>query len=60
MLNKTIRRLRRSLKQIHAAIAAAKLRRLRNELMCHHGVVATPDASHRPQMPMILGEKWDF
>ena len=37
-----IRRLRRSLKKIHAAIAAAKLRRLRNELICRGGYVATP------------------
>jgi hypothetical protein len=59
-----IRRLRRGLKRIHAAIAAAKLHRLRNELMCRGGFVATPsivpDARRMPQAPLILGEKWDF
>lgn len=60
MLDRTIRRLRRSLKRIHAAIAAARLRRLRNELLCHGGFVGAPDIGRRPQMPMILGDKWDF
>jgi hypothetical protein len=56
-----IRRLRRSFKKIHAAIAAAKLRRLRNELICRGGYVATPsivpDAVRAPRAPLILGAK---
>jgi hypothetical protein len=64
MLARTIRRLRKALSKIHAAIAAAKLRRLRNELMCRGGFVTTPpaaaDAVRLPRTPLILGDKWDF
>jgi len=48
------------------AIVAAKLHRLRAELLCHAGVsiedYAKPvaDAARWPQPPLILGDKWDF
>ena len=69
-VGRAVRRLRKALKTIHRAIAAAKIRRLRNELRLHaatrakwarpHGPDAeTPD--HRfPRQPLHLGEKWDF
>lgn len=48
------------------AIVAAKLCRLRGELICHSGARvendARPvaDAARWPQAPLILGDKWDF
>jgi hypothetical protein len=48
------------------AIVAAKLWRLRGELICHAGVSieACPrpvaDAARWQQAPLILGDKWDF
>lgn len=48
------------------AIVAAKLCRLRCELICHAGGsiedYARPvaDAARWPQRPLILGDKWDF
>ena len=48
------------------AIVAAKLCRLRGELICHAGVsvgaCARPaaDAARWPQAPLILDDKWDF
>jgi len=47
---------------MHRAIVKAKLRRLRNELICRGGYVSEKysDASKFPQAPMILGDKWDF
>ncbi len=56
-------RLRKSGKRIHAMIAAAKLRRLRNELVWRGGLAPRPsivsDATHRPRIPLLLDEKWD-
>jgi hypothetical protein len=48
MLTGLIKRARRGLRRLQAAIAAGRLRRLRNELVCHGGFVATRDASHHP------------
>jgi hypothetical protein len=48
MLTGLIKRVRRGLRRFKAAIAADRLRRLRNELVCHGGFVATRDASHHP------------
>jgi hypothetical protein len=49
---------------IHRAIIAAKLRRLRRELMYHGGNVcgqpSDQEAARFPQPPLILGDKWDF
>lgn len=50
--------LRDALRMIHHAIVAAKLRRLRSELMFHPHAEA--DAAKFPQHPLILGDKWDF
>jgi hypothetical protein len=69
-IGRAVRRLRIALKTIHRAIAAAKIRRLRNELRLHAATRANwarphePDAEtpdHRfPRQPLHLGEKWDF
>ena len=60
------------LKRIHRAIAAARIRRLRNELMLHsrasgdwarqHGYegIAERNGAKFPQHPVILDEKWDY
>ena len=67
-----IRRVRAVLKTIHLTIAAAKIHRLRNELMLHSDSYdrwVHPDAADGgaelsgpkfPQRPMVLGDKWDF
>ena len=58
--------LRRAVWLARRAIVAAKLCRLRGELLCHAGVsvddYAKPvaDAARWPQAPLILGDKWDF
>ena len=69
-IGRAARRLRIALKTIHRAIAAAKIRRLRNELRLHAATRANwarphqPDAETRdnrfPRQPLHLGEKWDF
>ena len=58
--------LRRAVRLLHRAIVAAKLRRLRGELICRAGLSvdasATPvaDAGRWPRAPLVLGDKWDF
>jgi hypothetical protein len=49
-------------KTLHRAIVAAKLHRLRNELMLHRSAQARTelDAAKFPQRPLTLGDKWDF
>lgn len=49
-------------KTMHRAIVAAKLRRLRNELMLRRSAAERVefDAARFPQRPLILGDKWDF
>jgi hypothetical protein len=71
-ITRVMRRLRSALKIIHRQIAAAKIHRLRNELMLHadthadwakpHGYTdgAGTDAANYPQRPAVLGDKWDF
>ncbi len=56
------RTLRKTFRAIHGAIAAAKLRRLRNELLLRRGAIARIESgmSRRPQVPLLLCEKWDF
>lgn len=51
-----------ALKAMHRAVVAAKLRRLRNELMLHRSTAEYEefDATKFPQRPLILGDKWDF
>ena len=53
---RALRRMRTGLKRIHRAIAAAKIRRLRNELRLH----AATRADRFPRQPVHLGDKWDF
>jgi hypothetical protein len=48
MLIRLFKRVRRGLRRFHAVIAAARLRRLRNELICHGGFVIARDASPPP------------
>jgi hypothetical protein len=48
MLPRAVRRVRAVFRRIHAAIAAARLHRLREE------------AERQPRMPLLLGDKWDF
>jgi len=67
-----IKRIRSALKIIHRQIAAAKINRLRNELMLHadthadwarprgHGDGTGTEAANYPQRPLMLGDKWDF
>jgi hypothetical protein len=68
---RTLKRVRGALRTLHRAIAAAKIRRIRNELMLHGGAYrwaqkAAPgeqtekDAAKYPRRPLVLGEKWDF
>ena len=56
------RKISAALRMMHRAIVAAKLRRLRNELMLHRSALdsAEFDAAQFPQRPALLGEKWDF
>jgi len=56
------RKISRAFKTLHRAIVAAKLHRLRNELMLHRSARARIkfDADKFPQRPMALGDKWDF
>jgi hypothetical protein len=58
------------LKTLHRAIAAAKIRRLRNELRLHAATRASWVRQHQsdveahgnrfPRQPLHLGDKWDF
>jgi hypothetical protein len=56
MLPRAIRRVRAVYRKIHAAIAAARLHHLRDELTnrCGH-VGAGPE--QQPRMPLVLGDK---
>jgi hypothetical protein len=69
-VGRAIGRLRRTLRRIHRAIAAAKIRRLRNELRLHattrgkwaHSNRSDPKAhgDRFPRQPLHFDEKWDF
>jgi hypothetical protein len=69
-VGRAVRRLRTALKTIHRAIAAAKIRRLRNELRLHAATRANWARPHQPdpeahdgrfpRQPLHLGKKWDF
>jgi hypothetical protein len=56
------RKMSTAFKTLHRAIVAAKLHRLRNELMLHRSTRARLefDAAKFPQRPMTLGDKLDF
>ena len=70
---RVLRRLGATLRMVHRAIAAAKIKRLRNELRWHatsrHDWAPTgdrrladagQDARHYPRQPVVLGDKWDY
>lgn len=59
---RAIRRISAAFKALHRAIVAAKLHRLRNELMLRYSPQARTefDPARFPQRPMIMGDKWDF
>ena len=68
---RAIKRVGNALKMIYRAIAAAKIHRLRNELMLHadtyenwerppHDGSVEMDGARFPRRPLILGDKWDF
>jgi hypothetical protein len=69
-VGRAVRRLRTALKTVHRAIAAARIRRLRNELRWYAAARAKcvrspqPDGQAHgdriPRQPLHLGEKWDF
>jgi hypothetical protein len=68
--SRVVRRLRTALRTIHRTIAAARIRRLRDELRLHAATRekwARPDQTDPdahgdlfPRQPLHLGEKWDF
>jgi hypothetical protein len=70
---RALRRTRAIFAILHQAIVAAKLRRLRREMLLYTGsrgeLISSPELqSHSadrdvlkyPQRPLILGEKWDY
>ena len=70
-LRRVIRRIGLTFKTIHRNIAAAKIHRLRNELLLrghedwalsrdHRVNTAGADAERYPRQPVILGDKWDY
>jgi hypothetical protein len=70
-LARVFRRIGVAVKAIHRAIVAAKIHRLRNELLLHRGHegwagmnvdvgVRGEDATKYPRPPVVLGEKWDY
>jgi hypothetical protein len=70
-ITRALKRVRSALRTLHRAIAAAKIRRIRNELRFHpaahrwaqtpvHDGVMEKDAANYPRRPLVLGDKWDF
>ncbi|WP_375763407.1 hypothetical protein [Bradyrhizobium sp. Pha-3] len=66
-----VRRIGLVFRTVHRAIAAAKIHRLRNELLLHRGHedwarthlnvgMLGGDAERYPRAPVVLGEKWDY
>ena len=63
LLARTFVRFVAALSMIHRTTVAARMRRLRNEVMLHtgfHDDLSPEDAAKLPQRPLILGDKWDF
>jgi hypothetical protein len=62
MVLRAFRRVRAVLGRIHLAIVAAKLRRLRTDLMFQrdYGRPVEQDVAKYPQWPLIVPDKWDF
>ena len=70
-LRRATKRIGAAFRMIHRAIAAAKIHRLRNELLLHRGHDGWTrmnldvgslgaDAEKYPRAPVVLGEKWDY
>jgi hypothetical protein len=68
-VRRAIRRIGLAFKAVHCAIAAAKIHRLRNELLLHRDhedwaqanvLSAADDAARYPRQPVVLGDKWDY
>ena len=70
-ITRALKRVRSALRTLHRAIAAAKIRRIRNELRFHaaaHRWAQTPahdgatekGVAKYPQRPLVLGDKWEF
>jgi hypothetical protein len=59
---RAFKRVRGALGRIHLAIVAAKLRRLRTELIFQRDYGCPPEqnVAKHPQWPMIVPDKWDF
>jgi hypothetical protein len=68
---RTLKRVRGALRTLHRAIAAAKIRRIRTELMLNGGAYrwtqrpardgqTEKDAADYPRRPLVLGDEWDF
>ena len=59
---RALRRVRAFFGRIHLAIVAAKLRRLRSEMMFQRDYERPPeqDIAKYPQWPLIVPDKWDF
>ena len=62
MAMRAFRHVRAALGRIHLAIVAAKLRRLRTDLMLQRDYGRPPeqDAAKYPQWPLIVPDKWAF
>ena len=62
MAMRAFRRVRAALGRVHLAMVAAKLRRLRTELMLQrdYGRPLEQDVAKYPQWPLIVPDKWDF
>ncbi len=70
-LRRAVKRVAATFRMIHRGIAAAKIHRLRNELLLHRGHedfartnvhrgLLGEDATRYPRQPVVLGEKWDY
>ncbi|MBR0795229.1 hypothetical protein JQ615_07505 [Bradyrhizobium jicamae] len=70
-LRRVVKRISAAFRLIHSAIAAAKIHRLRNELLLHRdhedwtqlnvrSALHGEDVTRYPHQPVVLGEKWDY
>ena len=71
MLRRTVRRIGLVFRTVHRAVAAAKIHRLRNELLLHRGQqdwarihlnvgMLGGDAERYPRAPVGLGGQWGY
>jgi len=70
-LRRAIKRVSAAFRMMHSAIAAAKIHRLRSELLLHRdhddwarlnrdAGALDADVARYPRQPVVLGEKWDY